>query len=111
MTSNLRNKTCVPCEVGAPKCTDEEIKKYLKEIAVDWDLDTKKSKIVREYTFKDFKTAINFIDQVADIAEHEGHHPNISLYNYKHVRLELWTHKIGGLHRNDFILASKIDAL
>ena len=68
-------------------------------------------KIKREFQFQNFGEAIAFVDKVADLAQTEGHHPNIYIYDFKKVRLELWTHKIGGLHRNDFVLAAKIDGL
>lgn len=107
---DLRNKTCVPCEVGAPTVTEEELREYSKEVP-KWEVYDNKTKIKREFEFENFAKAIEFINKVAELAEHEGHHPNIYLYDYKKVRIELWTHKIGGLHRNDFILASKIDEL
>lgn len=67
------------------------------------------ARIYKEFKFKDFIGAINFVNLVADIAEMEGHHPDIHI-NYNKVLLELWTHAIGGLSENDFILAAKIDA-
>jgi 4a-hydroxytetrahydrobiopterin dehydratase len=107
---DLKNKICVPCEVGAPTATEEELKKYLPQVP-DWKMYEHKTKIKREFEFEDFKRAVEFINKVADLAEHEGHHPDIYLYDFKKVRLTLWTHKIGGLHRNDFVLAAKIDQL
>lgn len=89
--------------------TTSEIEKYLPE-ASDWIvLDQKK--IQREFLFKDFKEAINFINKVADLAESEGHHPDIYLHSWNKVRIEISTHAIGGLSENDFILAAKISAL
>ena len=67
-------------------------------------------RISKEYKFKDFIGAINFIDRVAELAEMEGHHPDIHIY-YNKVILELWTHAIKGLSVNDFILAAKVDAM
>lgn len=104
--SNLINKKCVPCEGGMPPLTAEEIEKYLPEVP-DWEvLDNKK--IQREFKFKDFKEAMAFVNKVADLAESEGHHPDIHLHNWNKVRLELSTHAIGGLSENDFILAAKV---
>lgn len=107
---DLKNKTCVPCEVGAPTATEEELKKYQPQVP-NWEIFDNKTKIKREFEFSDFKAAISFINKVAQLAESEGHHPDIFLYDFKKVRLTLWTHKIGGLHRNDFVLAAKIDQI
>lgn len=107
---DLKNKTCVPCEVGAPTVTPEELEKYGKEVP-EWEVYEEKKKIKREFEFENFRKSIDFVNKVADLAEHEGHHPNIYVYDFKKVRLELWTHKIGGLHRNDFVMAAKIDGL
>ncbi len=65
---------------------------------------------VREFTFDDFRQALDFVNEVGELAEEQGHHPDIYL-SYGKVKIELWTHKIDGLHENDFILAAKIDAL
>ncbi|OGM29946.1 hypothetical protein A2630_03860 [Candidatus Woesebacteria bacterium RIFCSPHIGHO2_01_FULL_44_10] len=77
----------------------------------NWELYDNDSKIKKEFEFEDFSHAVAFINKVADLAEEEDHHPNIYLYDYKKVRIELWTHKIRGLHKNDFILAAKIDEI
>lgn len=68
-------------------------------------------KLQREFKFKDFKEALSFVNRVGDLAEAEGHHPNILIHNWNRVNLELYTHKINGLHENDFILAAKIERL
>lgn len=107
---DLKTQKCVPCEEGAPTLTGEEVKNYIQNIP-DWELIDDDSKIKREYAFGNFSEAIQFINKVAEIAEAEGHHPDICLYDFKKVRFELWTHKIGGLHKNDFILAYKIEEL
>jgi len=106
--NNLLNKKCVPCEGGVAPLSKEQIEGYLK-ITPSWQLSGDGKKISKEYKFKDFIGAINFVNHVAEIAETEGHHPDIHI-NYNKVLLELWTHAIGGLHDNDFILAAKIDA-
>lgn len=87
----------------------EDIKKYLKELKSEWQVIDDK-KIKREFIFKDFKEAMVFVNKVAKIAESEGHHPDISIF-YSKVEIELWTHAVGGLLENDFILAVKIDNL
>lgn len=103
----LKDQSCVPCRGGVPPLPKEKADQYLCETP-DWRVDG--SKIVREFTFKNFKDAMAFVNDVADIAEEQGHHPDIFIH-WNKVRLELYTHKIGGLHENDFILAAKIDAL
>lgn len=106
---NLSDKKCIPCEGGMPPLPPEEIQKYLPELGGKWEiLDNKKIK--REFTFKYFKEAIAFVNKIADIAEREGHHPDISIF-YNRVGIELSTHAIGGLSENDFILAAKIDTI
>lgn len=106
---NLSNKKCIPCQGGIPPLTEDEIKKYLPQIKDDWQvIDSKK--LHKQFTFNNFKEAIDFTNKVAEISEEEGHHPNI-LINYNNVEIDIWTHKIDGLHENDFILASKIDNL
>lgn len=68
-------------------------------------------KIVREFQFKNFVQAVDFINRIADVAEYEDHHPDIFLHDYKYVRVELMTHAIKGLSRNDFIVAAKINGI
>ncbi len=106
--NSLLKKKCIPCEAGGKPLTKNEAEVYLREIQ-GWALSEDAKKISKEYKFQDFIGAINFVDRVADIAEEEGHHPDIHIH-YNKVLLELWTHKIGGLHENDFIIAAKIDA-
>ncbi len=101
---------CVPCQVGEPVLKRIEIDEYLKQVK-GWVLEADPGKITKKFEFKDFKSAISFINKVADLSESEGHHLNIYLHDYKKVKIELWTHKIGGLHQNDFIMAVKIDKL
>lgn len=106
---DLTKKKCVPCEVGTPPMGMGEAEKFLKEIHADWKIvDGKKMR--RDFRFDDFVAAIKFVNRVADIAEAEGHHPDIHLF-YNKLTLELWTHVAKGLTENDFILAAKIDAL
>lgn len=105
---NLSNKKCIPCErKGLKPFSKEEANAHL-DFAPGWFLSEDGIKIHKEFLFKDFVQAIRFINRVADIAEVEGHHPDIYIF-YNKVKLELWTHAIGGLSVNDFILAAKID--
>lgn len=114
---NLLQKKCTPCEGGATALREEDAKRFLQETP-QWKLGKNEKaspqtgglRIVREFKFKDFIEAINFINKVADIAEQEGHHPDIHIF-YNKVRIELWTHAVNGLSENDFIVAAKIDAL
>ena len=108
MSNDLLKKKCVPCEGGMFPLIREEAQKLLEQIS-DWELSEDVKNISKQYKFKDFIGAINFINNVAELAESEGHHPDIHI-NYNKVILELSTHAIGGLSENDFILAAKIDA-
>ena len=90
-----------------PPLMAEEIEKYLPEVT-GWEL-LEDKKIRREFRFKDFKEAMAFVNKVANLAESEGHHPDIYLHSWNKVRLDLSTHAIGGLSENDFILAAKIN--
>ncbi len=106
--NDLLKKKCVPCEEGGEPLKGADLQDYLDE-AFGWALNDKGTSISKEFKFQDFIGAINFVERVADIAEEEGHHPDIHVY-YNKVVLELWTHKAGGLTQNDFILAAKVDA-
>ncbi len=106
--NDLLKKKCVPCEGGVKPLSLEEAKDYLDEIP-GWTLNGEGKKISKTFKFADFIGAINFVERVADVAEMENHHPDIHIH-YNKVLLELWTHAIGGLSENDFIVAAKIDA-
>ena len=105
--SGLTEKRCVPCEGGMPPLKKAEVEKFLSQVP-GWSL--KGKWITKEFKFKNFVAAMKFVNRVADLAEQEGHHPDIHIH-YNIVRLDLWTHAIDGLSENDFILAAKIDAL
>ena len=106
----LTDQTCVPCQGGIPPLTKDQIQPYLSQINSSWQV-IDNTQLTRDFSFKNFTQAIKFINQVADIAEKENHHPNIHLTNWNQVQLELYTHKINGLHQNDFILAAKINQI
>jgi 4a-hydroxytetrahydrobiopterin dehydratase len=108
-TENLSSKKCVPCEVGGVPLPHEEMHALLKEIPL-WTLSSDTKKIFRLCTYKNFRTALDFVNKVGDVAESEGHHPDIFI-NYNKVTLELTTHAVGGLTENDFIMAAKIDKI
>lgn len=105
---DLLAKKCIPCEGGTPPLSLEEAEGYLAQVP-GWELEGEK-KIKKSWKFKDFKEAMVFVNNVANIAESEGHHPDISI-SYNKVNTELTTHAIGGLSENDFIMASKINQI
>ena len=106
---DLTKQKCVPCEGGTLPLNPEEIKNYMSYLKTPWEIIDDK-KIKRDFKFKDFKEAMEFVNKVAAIAESEGHHPDIYIF-YNKVSLELSTHAIKGLSTNDFIMASKIEPL
>jgi 4a-hydroxytetrahydrobiopterin dehydratase len=107
--NNLVNKKCVPCEGGIEPLKRPEFEQYLDQVK-DWKvLDDKE--LEREFTFKNFNQALEFVNKVGKIAEDEGHHPDFWIHHWKNVRLNLTTHAIGGLSINDFVMASKIDQI
>ena len=109
MYMNFAAKKCIPCEAGTLPMGTEEVRAALLQIP-GWELMEEK-KIRREWKFKDFSEAMAFVDRAAELAEQEGHHPDILIHNWNRVRLELTTHAIKGLSENDFIVAAKINAL
>ena len=106
----LTRKTCVPCEGGVPKLTPEEAAAFLGNVP-GWRIAADGQRIRKEWRVKNFMAAMDFFNKVAAVAEEEGHHPDLHLVGYRRLALELWTHAIGGLSENDFILAAKIDTL
>ncbi len=106
---NLRQKHCVPCEGGVEPFDEAKIQVYMPGLSLSWVV-TDGKKISHQFKFKNFPEAIAFVDTIVPVAEAEGHHPDIHVY-YNKVTIELWTHAIGGLSENDFILAAKIESL
>lgn len=107
----LQQQHCEACRADAPRISDAEADKLRGEIP-EWKQveEDGEEKLQRQFKFKDFAQALAFTNQVGDLAEEEGHHPAL-LTEYGKVTVTWWTHKIGGLHRNDFICAAKTDAL
>ena len=105
---NLTQKKCIPCEAGGPSLPETTIQEYLKVVS-GWSLN-QTGHLTKSWKFKDFKTALDFVNKVGALAEAEGHHPNIT-FTWGQVDIELWTHAVNGLSENDFILASKIDVI
>ncbi len=105
----LAQKACAACKGGIPPFTSKEILEYLEQIEEGWQV-MQDHHLQREFQFPDFKTALAFTNKVGEVAEREGHHPDIYL-SWGKVKITLWTHKIDGLSESDFIIASKIDEL
>ncbi len=105
---DLLNKKCIPCEVGGAPMDTNAIAIFIRDLK-DWKV-IENTKISKDFIFKNFKESMIFINQVADLAEGEGHHPDIHVY-YNKVKIELMTHEVNGLTENDFIVATKIDKI
>ena len=110
--NDLINKKCVPCEGGVPALDLSEIHKYQKKVD-GWDVESNEKKIYfleKKFKFKDFLKSQKFVNQVGEISEVEGHHPDI-LFGWGYATIKITTHAIEGLSENDFILAAKIDQI
>lgn len=109
-SKQLAAKKCVPCEGGVPKYVRDQALAQLESLD-GWELVDMGQRIRKRWKVKDFLAGIAFFEQVAKVAEKEGHHPDIHLGSYRNLWIDLWTHAIGGLSENDFILAAKINQL
>lgn len=113
---DLKSKHCGLCEGGVEPFDTEKIKSYMPALCLQWDVidpakgGTGGKKIAHQFKFKNFPEAIAFVNKIVPIAEAEGHHPDLHIY-YNKVTVELWTHAIGGLSENDFIMAAKVENL
>ena len=105
--AKLSEKQCIPCRGGVEPLGTQELTPYLQQLADGWDI-IEGCKLEKTFKFKNFKEALDFTNRLGELAEQQEHHPDIYL-SWGKVKVELWTHKIGGLHENDFILASCID--
>jgi 4a-hydroxytetrahydrobiopterin dehydratase len=108
--SELVKQHCKPCEGGVESSTLDESQRQLTKLN-GWQLVHDGKRIRKDWTVKNFMAGIKFFNQVAELAEADGHHPDVHLEGYRKVWIELSTHAIGGLSENDFILAAKIDQL
>lgn len=103
-------KKCRPCEGGVEKLSHQAAVENLG-LLTGWRISQNGLRLEKEWLVKSFKAGMDFLNRVAEIAEEEGHHPEIHLTGFRHVWIEIWTHAVGGLTENDFILAAKIDLL
>ena len=106
--ANLEDKKCVPCQVGGIPLIKTEIEGYLRNLEGWENIDD--TKIQKEFKFKNFVDGMKFANRITEIAEEEGHHPTLTI-SWGNVIVSLFTHKINGLHENDFIMAAKIDKI
>jgi len=109
-TAELASQKCRPCEGGVDRLTAAQAQQQLVALG-GWLLIHDGRRIRKDWELKNFRAGMDFLNRVAEVAEQEGHHPDVHLDGYRHVWIELWTHAIGGLSQNDFILAAKIDRL
>ncbi|MSR31803.1 MAG: 4a-hydroxytetrahydrobiopterin dehydratase [Gemmataceae bacterium] len=108
--TELAQKKCQACDSDLPSLTAGEAALFLVAVP-GWALTTDGLRIRREWKMSEFTSAMKFLDRVAALAEVEGHHPDFHLTNYRNLSIEIWTHAVGGLTENDFILAAKINSL
>jgi 4a-hydroxytetrahydrobiopterin dehydratase len=109
MSSRLAAKKCVPCHGGIPPLNSAEIDRLLSELGGDWTV-VDAHHLEKRYAFPDFVSALAFANAVGEVAEDQGHHPDI-MVSWGRVQVTIWTHAIDGLTESDFILAAKIDAI
>ncbi len=107
MGPDLSSSKCTPCSDGAEPLQTDEFEDYSEEIDPEWDI-VNGHHLERKFDFEDFQEALEFVNRVGEIAEEEGHHPNIE-FTWGEATVKFYTHKIDGLHENDFIMASKVD--
>jgi len=107
---HLVKKKCKPCEGGVEPYSLDEVREQLKNL-IGWRLTPDGLRIRKDWTAKNFVAAMEFFNRVLEVAEAEGHHPDLHLVRFREVTIELWTHAIGGVSESDFIVAAKIDQL
>ena len=107
--NELAEKECVPCQGGTPPLKGDELKTFSQKLGGGWKV-VNEHHLEKEYKFKNFREALDFTNQVGELAEKIQHHPDIYLA-WGQVKLTLWTHKIDGLSESDFVFAAKVNAL
>lgn len=108
--SQLAGKKCKPCEGGVEPCLLPAAEAQLEKLP-GWYLTHDNQRIRKDWTVANFMAGMRFFQAVAEVAEEDAHHPDLHLEGYRNLSIEIWTHAIGGLSENDFILAAKIDQL
>ena len=106
MSLDLADQKCIPCRGGVPSLSASEIELLLSHLD-GWTVEDNK-KLIKSYAFKNFLEPIRFVNAITEVAETEGHHPDLCV-RWGEVRVYLWTHKVDGLTESDFIMAAKID--
>lgn len=107
MSTGLAEKACVPCRGGVPPLKGEDLQKLLGELGSGWNV-VQEHHLEKAYKFRNFREALDFTNAVGEVAEREGHHPEITL-GWGKVALKVWTHKIDGLTESDFVFAAKAE--
>jgi 4a-hydroxytetrahydrobiopterin dehydratase len=107
--SDLASQKCKACQGGVEPYTGEKIEEYRSRISDEWDV-VDEHHLIREFGFEDFQEALDFVNDIGEIAEEQGHHPNIN-FTWGRAEIKLYTHKIDGLFQADFVMAAKIDKL
>jgi 4a-hydroxytetrahydrobiopterin dehydratase len=106
--SDLASKTCVPCRGGTPPLKGEELDDLRRQVP-EWEV-VEEHHLCRRFRFRNFREALGFVNRVGELAEEEGHHPNVT-FGWGYAEVTIFTHKIDGLTESDFILAAKINEL
>jgi 4a-hydroxytetrahydrobiopterin dehydratase len=106
--SELASKTCVPCKGGTPPLKGEDLERLRRQVP-EWEV-VEKHHLRRRFRFKNFRESLRFVTRVGELAEEQGHHPDIG-FGWGYADISVWTHKIDGLTESDFIFAAKVDAL
>jgi 4a-hydroxytetrahydrobiopterin dehydratase len=106
--SELASKTCVPCKGGTPPLKGEELEELRRQVP-EWEV-VEEHHLRRRFRFKNFRESLSFVNRVGELAEEQGHHPDIA-FGWGYAEISVWTHKIDGLTESDFIFAAKVDAL
>lgn len=106
--SDLAQRECVPCRGGVPPMDGAQIKAFSAQVP-DWQV-VEEHHLAKSYQFKNFRETLDFVNRVGELAEAQGHHPDIC-FGWGKADITIWTHKINGLTESDFVLAAKIDRL
>jgi 4a-hydroxytetrahydrobiopterin dehydratase len=106
--TELANKTCVPCKGGTPPLKGKELAELHRQVP-EWEV-VEEHHLRRRFRFKNFREALSFVNEVGELAEEQGHHPDVG-FGWGYAEVTVWTHKIDGLTESDFVFAAKVDAL